>query len=50
MLPIGCLDGGRALQGAFGKDALIGFGLTTYLLIGLGVVRQYNSLLGFISL
>lgn len=27
------------LQGAFGKNALIGFGLTTYTLLGLGVVR-----------
>lgn len=26
------------LQGAFGKGALIGFGLTTYTLLGLGVV------------
>lgn len=27
-------------QGAFGKDALFGFGLTTYSLLGLGVVSQ----------
>lgn len=26
------------LQGAFGKNALIAFGLTTYTLLGLGVV------------
>jgi len=26
------------LQGAFGKNALVGFGLTTYTLLGLGVV------------
>lgn len=26
------------LQGAFGKGALVGFGLTTYTLLGLGVV------------
>ncbi|CAM8877292.1 unnamed protein product [Rhodiola kirilowii] len=37
MLPVGCLDGGRAVQGAFGKNALVGFGLTTYALLGLGV-------------
>ncbi|XP_057954383.1 probable zinc metalloprotease EGY1, chloroplastic isoform X2 [Malania oleifera] len=40
MLPVGCLDGGRAVQGAFGKNALLGFGLTTYLLLGLGVVMD----------
>ncbi|CAN1246091.1 Probable zinc metalloprotease EGY1, chloroplastic [Linum grandiflorum] len=38
LLPIGSLDGGRAVQGAFGKGALIGFGLTTYTLLGLGLV------------
>lgn len=27
------------LQGAFGKGALIGYGLTTYTLLGLGVVK-----------
>lgn len=27
-------------QGAFGKGALTGFGLTTYTLLGLGVVRH----------
>uniref|UniRef100_A0A7N0TTU7 Peptidase M50 domain-containing protein n=1 Tax=Kalanchoe fedtschenkoi TaxID=63787 RepID=A0A7N0TTU7_KALFE len=37
LLPVGCLDGGRAVQGAFGKNALIGFGLTTYTLLGLGL-------------
>ncbi|KAL6636778.1 hypothetical protein ACP70R_024350 [Stipagrostis hirtigluma subsp. patula] len=44
MLPVGCLDGGRALQGAFGKDALFGFGLTTYSLLGLGVIGGPLSL------
>ncbi|XP_035840862.1 probable zinc metalloprotease EGY1, chloroplastic isoform X3 [Helianthus annuus] len=44
MLPIGCLDGGRVVQGAFGKDALVGFGLTTYLLLGLGVLGGPLSL------
>ena len=27
-----------SLQAAFGKNALVGFGLTTYALLGLGVV------------
>jgi len=44
MLPVGCLDGGRALQGAFGKEALFGFGLTTYSLLGLGVLGGPLSL------
>ncbi|KAL6957335.1 putative zinc metalloprotease egy1, chloroplastic [Sarracenia purpurea var. burkii] len=44
MLPVGCLDGGRAVQGAFGKNALIGFGLTTYTLLGLGVLGGALSL------
>ncbi|XP_077247733.1 peptidase M50 family protein [Tasmannia lanceolata] len=44
MLPVGCLDGGRAIQGAFGKNALIGFGLTTYSLLGLGVLGGPLSL------
>lgn len=44
MLPVGCLDGGRAVQGAFGKGALIGFGLTTYTLLGLGVLGGPLSL------
>ncbi|EEF36678.1 probable zinc metalloprotease EGY1, chloroplastic [Ricinus communis] len=44
MLPVGCLDGGRAVQGAFGKGALTGFGLTTYTLLGLGVLGGPLSL------
>ncbi|RDX58217.1 putative zinc metalloprotease EGY1, chloroplastic [Mucuna pruriens] len=44
MLPVGCLDGGRAVQGAFGKSALVGFGLTTYTLLGLGVLGGPLSL------
>ncbi|KAF5475753.1 hypothetical protein F2P56_007528 [Juglans regia] len=44
MLPVGCLDGGRAVQGAFGKNALIGYGLTTYTLLGLGVLGGPLSL------
>ncbi|XP_062004728.1 probable zinc metalloprotease EGY1, chloroplastic [Rosa rugosa] len=44
MLPVGCLDGGRAVQGAFGKNALIAFGLTTYTLLGLGVLGGPLSL------
>ncbi|KAI4348488.1 hypothetical protein L6164_009207 [Bauhinia variegata] len=44
MLPVGCLDGGRAVQGAFGKSALNGFGLTTYTLLGLGVLGGPLSL------
>ncbi|KAF7801442.1 putative zinc metalloprotease EGY1, chloroplastic [Senna tora] len=44
MLPVGCLDGGRAVQGAFGKSAIIGFGLTTYTLLGLGVLGGPLSL------
>ncbi|XP_060959539.1 probable zinc metalloprotease EGY1, chloroplastic isoform X2 [Cannabis sativa] len=44
MLPVGCLDGGRAVQGAFGKNALIGFGLSTYTLLGLGVLGGPLSL------
>ncbi|CBI31216.3 hypothetical protein AAG906_003520 [Vitis piasezkii] len=44
MLPVGCLDGGRAVQGAFGKGALSGFGLTTYTLLGLGVLGGPLSL------
>ncbi|KAL1210907.1 putative zinc metalloprotease EGY1 [Cardamine amara subsp. amara] len=38
MLPVGCLDGGRAVQGAFGKNALVTFGLTTYVMLGLRVL------------
>ncbi|XP_044497906.1 probable zinc metalloprotease EGY1, chloroplastic [Mangifera indica] len=44
MLPVGCLDGGRAVQGAFGRNALVGFGLTTYTLLGLGVLGGPLSL------
>ncbi|KAK7336295.1 hypothetical protein VNO77_16831 [Canavalia gladiata] len=44
MLPVGCLDGGRAVQGAFGKSALVGFGLTTYTLLGLGLIGGPLSL------
>lgn len=44
MLPVGCLDGGRAIQGAFGKNALFGFGLTTYAMLGLGVLGGPLSL------
>lgn len=44
MLPVGCLDGGRAVQGAFGKNALVGFGLTTYAFLGLGVLGGPLSL------
>lgn len=44
MLPVGCLDGGRAIQAAFGKNALIGFGLTTYTMLGLGVLGGPLSL------
>ncbi|CAN8275538.1 unnamed protein product [Cochlearia groenlandica] len=38
MLPVGCLDGGRAVQGAFGKNALVTFGLSTYVMLGLRVL------------
>ncbi|XP_048432710.1 probable zinc metalloprotease EGY1, chloroplastic [Pyrus x bretschneideri] len=44
MLPVGCLDGGRAVQGAFGKNALITFGLMTYTMLGLGVLGEPLSL------
>lgn len=44
LLPVGCLDGGRAVQGAFGKNALVAFGLTTYTLLGLGVLGGPLSL------
>ncbi|KAK4777465.1 hypothetical protein SAY87_017652 [Trapa incisa] len=43
-LPVGCLDGGRAVQGAFGRSALVGFGLTTYTMLGLGVLGGPLSL------
>eukprot|EP00252_Welwitschia_mirabilis_P016420 TRINITY_DN3622_c0_g1_i1.p1 TRINITY_DN3622_c0_g1~~TRINITY_DN3622_c0_g1_i1.p1 ORF type:complete len:546 (+),score=103.47 TRINITY_DN3622_c0_g1_i1:145-1782(+) len=36
MLPVGSLDGGRAIQAAFGRRALQRFGLATYALLGLG--------------
>lgn len=38
MLPVGCLDGGRAVQGAFGKNVLVTFGLSTYVMLGLRVL------------
>ncbi|CAK8542886.1 unnamed protein product [Lathyrus sativus] len=38
MLPVGCLDGGRSVQGAFGKGALMVCGLITYSMLGLGVL------------
>ncbi|XP_078441756.1 peptidase M50 family protein [Wolffia australiana] len=44
MLPVGSLDGGRAMQGAFGKNALVAFGLTTYAMLGLGVLGGPLSL------
>ncbi|CAI9289664.1 unnamed protein product [Lactuca saligna] len=44
LLPVGCLDGGRMVQGAFGKEALVGFGLTTYSLLGFGVLGGPLSL------
>ncbi|KAG9136751.1 hypothetical protein Leryth_004511 [Lithospermum erythrorhizon] len=44
LLPVGCLDGGRAMQGAFGKSALVASGLATYALLGLGVLGGPLSL------
>ncbi|KAH6820823.1 Peptidase M50 family protein [Perilla frutescens var. hirtella] len=44
LLPVGCLDGGRAMQGAFGKNALVASGLATYSLLGLGVLGGPLSL------
>lgn len=44
LLPVGCLDGGRAVQGAFGKNALFASGLATYTLLGLGVLGGPLSL------
>lgn len=44
LLPVGCLDGGRAVQGAFGKSALVVFGLVTYVMLGLGVLGGPLSL------
>ncbi|KAF1886907.1 hypothetical protein Lal_00046145 [Lupinus albus] len=49
MLPVGCLDGGRAVQGAFGKNALVGFGLTTYTMLGLGVRTPEKPCLNDVS-
>ncbi|VFQ92754.1 unnamed protein product [Cuscuta campestris] len=44
MLPVGCLDGGRAVQGAFGKNAITAFSLATYTMLGLGVLGGPLSL------
>lgn len=44
LLPVGCLDGGRAVQGAFGKNVLFASGLATYTLLGLGVLGGPLSL------
>lgn len=44
LLPVGCLDGGRAMQAAFGKSSLTTFALITYLLLGLGVIGGPLSL------
>lgn len=44
LMPVGCLDGGRAMQAAFGKTALNVFGLLTYLMLGLGVLGGPLSL------
>ncbi|XP_075514582.1 putative zinc metalloprotease EGY1, chloroplastic [Primulina tabacum] len=44
LLPVGCLDGGRAMQGAFGKSALVASGLATYTMLGLGVLGGPLSL------
>ncbi|XP_010553794.1 PREDICTED: probable zinc metalloprotease EGY1, chloroplastic isoform X2 [Tarenaya hassleriana] len=44
LLPVGCLDGGRAVQGAFGKNALVVSGLATYVMLGLGVLGGPLSL------
>ncbi|CAH9061847.1 unnamed protein product [Cuscuta europaea] len=44
MLPVGSLDGGRAVQSAFGKNALIAFGLASYTMLGLGVLGGPLSL------
>eukprot|EP00897_Mesotaenium_endlicherianum_P001718 jgi/Mesen1/1574/ME000134S00689 len=43
-LPVGCIDGGRAMQAAFGKKALSVSSLVTYLLLGLGVLGGTLSL------
>ncbi|KAJ4832810.1 hypothetical protein Tsubulata_041484 [Turnera subulata] len=44
MLPVGRLDGGRAVQGAFGEIALTGSSLATYVMLGLGVLGGPLSL------
>jgi hypothetical protein len=44
LMPVGCLDGGRAIQAAFGKAALMVSSLLTYLLLGLGVLGGPLSL------
>ncbi|KAL3682000.1 hypothetical protein R1sor_000022 [Riccia sorocarpa] len=44
LLPVGCLDGGRAIQAALGKTALNISGVITYLLLGLGVLGGPLSL------
>lgn len=44
LMPVGCLDGGRTMQAAFGKTALNVSGLLTYILLGLGVLGGPLSL------
>ncbi|KAL2610797.1 hypothetical protein R1flu_022489 [Riccia fluitans] len=44
LLPVGCMDGGRAIQAALGKTALNISGVITYLLLGLGVLGGPLSL------
>lgn len=44
MLPVGCLDGGRAMQATFGKNALTASGLATYTMLGLGLLGGPLSL------
>lgn len=44
LLPVGCLDGGRAMQAALGRGALNISGIITYLLLGLGVLGGPLSL------
>ncbi|CAM6045604.1 unnamed protein product [Sphagnum compactum] len=44
LMPVGCLDGGRAMQAAFGKSSLTISGLFTYLLLGLGALGGPLSL------
>eukprot|EP00270_Netrium_digitus_P012853 TRINITY_DN4219_c0_g4_i1.p1 TRINITY_DN4219_c0_g4~~TRINITY_DN4219_c0_g4_i1.p1 ORF type:complete len:175 (+),score=29.74 TRINITY_DN4219_c0_g4_i1:24-527(+) len=38
LLPVGCVDGGRAMQASFGKFPLNLSGLATYLCLGLGLL------------